>query len=933
MTLFETLKKEFRLLFLVCAAFGLMAAASYIYVSIVMKKQVVLYSHREMQVYRMAIKELILAHEAALTHAAASVRREIRFGASPEKLQALLKMWTEVFRSQPDMKDFFVSVYGYLNGNYLDGTSWIPGEFYSPKTAPWLRGAVIQNGIFHSKPYMDPRDGKVVSALSMVVFDEKGESLGVIAIDYLLNPIVELVRAYKIADTGYGVLLDGSFNILTCPEGQYIGKPINELPGYEGMDEKIKQIDGGVLVENIVSSGMNNIVFFSRLENGWYLGLAAPLQYFYREVFSIMPVIGALAAILSLTLCYTLYRLDAAKLRSEEESRAKSSFLARMSHEIRTPLNAVLGLSEIELQNGISGETPGNLEKIHSSGTTLLHIINDILDISKIESGKFSVLPASYEFADMLSDAVNLNLVRIGGKEIDFQLTLDSAIPCGLYGDETRVKQILNNLLSNAFKYTDKGSVRLSISCVRQDEDAWLTFVVSDTGRGMRKEDLGKLFTEYWQFGMSGNRSIEGIGLGLSICRSLVEMMDGTIQVESEFGVGSTFTVTFRQQITDGTPLDQETINNLRKFRFIDQERNKTAALSRSYMPYASVLVVDDVPTNLDVVRGLLRPYGLRVDCVTSGKEAIEAIRKKEVRYDLVFMDHMMPEMDGIEAARIIRGEIGTEYAKTVPMIMLTANAVRGNEEMFLASGFNAYISKPVDVIQLDRELNRWIRDKQKKETLELAEKMKQKSPQKGNISKPALLSGFQVEGANLQEGVRYYGDEETYIDILRSWVLHTPKLLEQLRRVDGDDLAQYLVAVHALKGSSYGIRAEKVGDLAGKLESAARNGDIAAVLAGNGSLLETTETLIADLTGILDSLTAQTPKKTRLREPDRILLQKMKEASEHFRTHVMESLLKEFEDHDYDSGGELVAGLRHKVDNLEYHDIARDLEVWLKND
>jgi len=409
--------------------------------------------------------------------------------------------------------------------------------------------------------------------------------------------------------------------------------------------------------------------------------------------------------------------LDMAKKRAEEASYSKSAFLATMSHEIRTPLNAIMGLSEIEMQKELPNDTHDNLEKIYSSGASLLGIINDILDISKIEAGSMEMIPIDYETSGLVSSAIQLNLVRLGAKNVAFGFDMDPTIPAWLNGDELRVKQILNNLLSNACKYTAEGFVKLGVEWEAYGDSARLKFIVSDSGQGIRPDDLDKLFTEYKQLNASANRHIEGTGLGLSITKKLLELNGGTISVESEFGYGSVFTATVVQKIVDPTPVGAKAVADLKTFRFGDYRNSKrTKNLVRVYMPYGNVLVVDDVDINLEVVKGLLLPYGLNVDCVSSGIEAIERIKAAGAgdvsRYDMVLMDHMMPEMDGIETTKRIREEIGTEYARTVPVIALTANAMAGNEEMFINNGFDGFISKPIDIMRLDMELNKWIRAK-----------------------------------------------------------------------------------------------------------------------------------------------------------------------------------------------------------------------------
>ncbi|MDR0731551.1 MAG: response regulator [Treponema sp.] len=388
---------------------------------------------------------------------------------------------------------------------------------------------------------------------------------------------------------------------------------------------------------------------------------------------------------------------------AESASRAKSEFMATMSHEIRTPLNAIIGLSDIELRKNLNEDSFDTIKKIRGSSSILLGIINDILDISKIEAGSLDIISGEYETAELISDAVRLNMVRIGDKPLVFELKADETLPSKLLGDELRIKQILNNILSNAIKYTKEGRVELS---VYMEGGQFLVCRVSDTGIGIRKEDIGRLFTEYSQLDAKANRKIEGTGLGLAITKMLLDLMDGVMEVESEYGKGSVFTVKIPQRITDPSPLGKDRAEILRHFGSFD--KNTTVFNAAAAESGVRVLVVDDVDINLEVARGLMEPYGLTVDCVLSGREAIERIRRGEPRYNMVLMDHMMPEMDGIETVRIIRSEIGGEYARTVPIVALTANALAGNEEMFLEHGFNGFISKPIDIMRLDEALKKW---------------------------------------------------------------------------------------------------------------------------------------------------------------------------------------------------------------------------------
>ncbi|MDR1650208.1 MAG: response regulator [Synergistaceae bacterium] len=644
-------------------------------------------------------------------------------------------------------------------------------------------------------------------------------------------------------------------------------------------------------------------------------------------------------------LIHDVTEMEAAKRRAEEASNSKSSFLATVSHEIRTPLNAVLGLSEIELQKELAGDTRDNLEKIYSSGSSLLGIINDILDISKIEAGSMDIVPTNYNMSGLLGTAIQLNLVRIGVKKITFDLDMDPDIPEKLYGDELRVKQILNNLLSNAFKYTEEGFVKLTVVWREDGENAYLTFTVSDSGQGIRKEDLGKLFSEYKQLNSRANRNIEGTGLGLSITRKLTELMGGALSVESEFGKGSSFKVSLPQKIVDLTPVGEDAIKNLKEFRFAEFRNRMKKNLIRSYMPYGKVLVVDDVLTNLEVARGLMLPYGLTIDCVSSGQEAVEKVKNTGVSgvppYDVVLMDHMMPDMDGIETTKAIRGEIGTDYARTVPIIALTANAMAGIEEMFMKNGFNGYISKPIDIMRLDVELNKWIRDRHGSKEQVKSDSAAEAAPHAaGAPPGRRAASGpidAHVDGVDLAEGYARYEDENIYLGVLRTYVKSTPQLLNKMRIISRDKLSDYAVTIHGIKGSSYGICAMTAGKWAERLEAAAKNGDLELVLSENSDFIRMMERLMSSLSQFLDgsakkeeSLKQPSPGRNKVFEPDRQVLEKMFTACKQYDLNAMDQYLMELEGFDYEFGSELVSGLREQMDNLEYDAILDHLSRTL---
>ncbi|MCL1988555.1 MAG: ATP-binding protein [Firmicutes bacterium] len=404
---------------------------------------------------------------------------------------------------------------------------------------------------------------------------------------------------------------------------------------------------------------------------------------------------------------------------AEETSEAKTRFLARMSHEIRTPISAVLGISEIQLKStDLSLSVEEAFAKIYSSSQVLLSIVNDILDLSKIAANKMVILQESYESASLINDMIQLNVFRLGSKKIKFEIEIDPDIPLNMIGDELRIKQVLNNLLSNAFKYTQSGFVFLSVKFVSENaENSFLEFVVEDTGVGMSAENVKSLFEEFVRFDEKANQNIEGAGLGMAIVSNLLTLMDATIDVQSEVGKGTTFTVRIPQKRANESNLGVELADNLKTFKLSNRFSAKNMKFTPDPMPYGKVLVVDDVETNLFVAKGLLSFYDLEVTTVLSGYDAIDRVREGKI-YDIIFLDHMMPGLDGIETIKAIH-----KMGYNEPIVALTANALIGQSDMFIQNGFDGFISKPIDTSHLNSILNRFIRDKQPAEVIATARK------------------------------------------------------------------------------------------------------------------------------------------------------------------------------------------------------------------
>ncbi|MCL2387633.1 MAG: response regulator [Defluviitaleaceae bacterium] len=618
---------------------------------------------------------------------------------------------------------------------------------------------------------------------------------------------------------------------------------------------------------------------------------------------------------LHLTLRRQEKELKEAVKAADAANEAKSAFLAMMSHEMRTPLNAIIGFSQLSIESvGLSEEVYSHLTNIKSAGATMLSILSDILDISKIETGKFELIPVEYSTAVLINDVLTQSSMHRGEKPIGFNLIIDGNFPAKLLGDELRIKQVLNNLLSNAFKYTREGMVELTLSCVIEGDDIWLDIKVRDTGIGIRAKDIGGVFDEYVKVDVATNRNIVGTGLGLSISRKLARMMRGDISVESEYGKGTIFTLRVYQSFITDESLSPQVIEDLKNFCYTEQKITDDAKpLNR---PNARVLVVDDVPINLAVAAGILKRYGIKTKCVTSGYKAIDAIQNDNIRYNAIFMDHLMPDMDGVETTRKIRS-LDSEYAKTVPIIALTANALVGNEERFINAGFQAFISKPIELNRLDAIIREWISD----------EDTESNEHQKIEISESSAT--FNINGIDFQKGLeRFDNNTKMYLNVIRSFAQNIPPLVQKLETSGiGKD---YTMAIHGIRGSCYGICANEAATLAEALEAASKTGDHDFISVHNKTFVKIIKALLEDINQTLSQLSAE-KKKTKKQSPDETLLKKLQQACEQNDMLEIDEIIEELTAHEYQTNNDLVEWLREMADEMNYDEIVERLEELLK--
>jgi len=538
------------------------------------------------------------------------------------------------------------------------------------------------------------------------------------------------------------------------------------------------------------------------------------------------------------------------QMEAETANKAKSEFLSHVSHEIRTPMNAILGTAEFQLQaEGIPPETEEAFNMIYNSGNLLLNIINDILDLSKIEAGKLEIIPERYDIPSIIYDTVQLNLLRYDSKPIDFILKIDENTPLDMVGDEFRIKQVLNNMLSNAFKYTDKGMVVFSVSAEALDSSSdsgsqmncVLVLSVSDTGQGMTEEQVSKLFEEYTRFNLDTNRTIVGTGLGMHITKRLLDAMNGEITIESEPGKGSVFTVRIPQKKIGDKVCGTELAKQLRSNRFKSTLTSNRAQIAREYMPYGSVLVVDDVESNLYVARGMMLPYGLKIETVSSGFDAVDKVKEGN-KYDIIFMDHMMPKMDGIETTKKIH-----EAGYTRPVVALTANAVAGTAAMFLENGFDGFISKPIDIRELNSLLNRLIRDKQPPEAIEAARKQVQQQKLNNKLTKSAQdKSDF----------------SKTVVQDIKKALSTFEDILPKISNGGETEIDLFTTTVHGMKSALLNIGEEELSAIALKLEQAGGAGELTEISSNTPSFMNALRDVIEKYTPEETAVTVEIPDK-----------------------------------------------------------------------
>lgn len=721
-------------------------------------------------------------------------------------------------------------------------------------------------------------------------------------------------------------------------------------------------------------------------------------------------------------MAYGKYLAIQANKEIERAANMKSDFLANMSHEIRTPMNAVIGMAEMALREDLPPVAKEYVHQIKSSGRALLTIINDILDFSKIESGKMDIIPVEYEPMSIVNDVSNMLVTRIKDKDVEFILDISPDIPHKLFGDCIRIKQVLLNIANNAVKFTSHGQVVIHMSHKVVDDDTIrLCFSVEDTGIGIKKEDMSKLFQSFQQLDSKRNRNIEGTGLGLAISRQLMLLMNGNMEVKSEYEKGSTFSFSLPQKVIDPIRsiqvkdpdlimavgmldssyikhqlevdctylgVEYKELSSVRDiaavsdeksvFLFIEQNGytaeleefiknnpsvtvvlltdacvpiedkfanfrlvnkplytlNETMLFNREYeyhfdedsddvdinftAPEAEILIVDDNAINLTVAEGLLEPLKMKIDTALSGKEAIDKISAH--RYDIVLMDHMMPELDGVETTHIIR-RFHSEY-DDVPIIALTANAVDGVKEMFLQEGMNDFVAKPIEVKSLVAKVKQWLP----------VEKIKKANDVKNAAKKQEPVKDIIVGDLDTKSAVSLLGSEKLFWAILKDYykvIDKKAKCIEKLMKEE--DWAGYTIEVHALKSASRQIGAVSLSDKAAAMEMAGNARNVELIRQCTEEMLQQYRAYLPVLEPFFIEKTEEDAEKKEI-APDELreLFGKMRDALENLDSDGMESVIDTMKQYQFKEWQkELFDCLQDAVDEIDVDTCEEIIDQW----
>ncbi|MDR3247517.1 MAG: response regulator [Treponema sp.] len=733
MNVLQLLRKTSPYLILVIAAFALMAVVGFVSTHRVMRQNLIEHAESSLEASQGNLREGLGRAELMLLTSYHNIRGFLDRGAGFETILGYTAGTTNWMHRDLNGIKGFNGIYGVINGEFVDGLGMGPkwgdtfAEDYHPEEREWFKIALpLKDGeVGYTPPYRDFLTSDMVVTAVQNIYSLDGTYYGVLALDLDINWFESFAQPLGGLPSSYGLILDNNFKLISHPNPELIGRGLQSLsPGFETVEEILRL--GSDIRGQRIKAGDDVVTFFHRLPNGWFTGLVIPMGDYYRDIYNIQINTSFLGLLLIVVFCFVMLRITAAHIRVEEisadksaflaqlesvvkertqeleiqtilakeASAAKGNFLARMSHEIRTPLNAIIGMTEIALRAEDLPKKNRSLGEIAAASDHLLGILNDVLDVAKIESGKFSLSSEPFLFETAMDEVEKIIQQRCFDKKINFEADYSGFSGVVLEGDRLRLKQVLINLLGNAVNFTPEGGRIWFFVHPEEDraDEMDVHFMVADTGIGMKKEQMGRLFHPFEQSDKSIAARYGGTGLGLSISQNLVVQMGGVITVESVFGEGTLFE--FNLTLPRGE-LAEESVGALPEEK--EDFRGKR------------LLVVEDIDTNREILRELLEDTGVQIDEAADGAEGVEKFSNSPQHYyDLVLMDIQMPRMDGHEASQRIRA-LDREDASTVPIIAMTANAYREDVELAMAAGMNAHIAKPIRIRDLKKIIGQWV--------------------------------------------------------------------------------------------------------------------------------------------------------------------------------------------------------------------------------
>lgn len=703
----------------VALAFFTMSLLSYLFMSSIVRDNLVRNANNTLNLAEDRIKLAQQYFTSTLNTFTVEVKRMIlQEKSDPVILEQYLDELTDYVSYNGTGLSGIINFYGYfetLPGGpvLLSNRALTADKDYNPEELDWYRQAITTDEIIETVPRLSSANEMIIT-YARRIFDDDGHHLGVVCIDVQINNLGNEVVNLALNQGGYGMLLNQELLTMFHPNVAYIGKALTpELPYSIFKDDLLS---GNDVYEQPLLSYKNEraIAFFRHLSNGWVLGLVTPESRYYSTLNRMSVVLPLLGTTLTLILAIILIRLDFARRKSDDENKKKSMFLANMSHEIRTPINAIVGMTTIGRNSDTIERKDYCFTKIDVASKHLLGVVNDILDMSKIEADKVELSITPFYFEKMLWQAVNINNFRVDEKRQKLNVNLDHAIPKVLCGDDQRIVQVITNLLGNAVKFTpDEGSITLDTNFLGEENGMCIIKIaITDNGIGITPDQQARLFQIFQQAESSTTRKYGGTGLGLAISRRIVELMGGKIWVESEYGKGSSFIFTIKLARGEAVP----TVDTNEPDAEIEAARMVNAGDPLDKMPAdinglfagRNVILAEDIEINQEIVISLLEPTRLHIECAENGLEAVRIFRQDPGKYDLILMDVQMPAMDGYEATRQIRA-INLPQAEAIPIIAMTANVFKEDIDKCLKAGMNSHLGKPLDLNELVKTLLRYL--------------------------------------------------------------------------------------------------------------------------------------------------------------------------------------------------------------------------------